>query len=103
VVTNDETFVVESLAATTTETVAALSANKNEVVDVSFRPTRPSAGFSQEVFGTVALTQVCFGSVENIDGTRVQHVHDRALLRAVEDLVNELRELRKPRDSEKGD
>lgn len=96
--TNEEVIAVPSFVAITTGTVAQLSDNDNEVVEVSFLPARPPVGTSQEVFGTVALTQTSFGAVENVDGTRVQHVHDRALLRAVEDLTEELRNLRNSKE-----
>ena len=88
------TIVVASLKASTAQITATQPADETRTIEVSFTPTKPSNWFSQEVYGTISLTETCYGAVENIDGTRVQHTHDRALYRLMEELVNELRELR---------
>lgn len=99
-VTDSQTLTVTSSKASgTTGSVAEIAANETETVTVTFTPTKPPNWYAQEVYGTTALLETCFGAVEFIDGTRVQHTHDQRLYRLLEELLLELRELR---ISEKG-
>ena len=95
-----ETVVVASLKAVPTENKA--QQGETQTIEVSFTPSRPATGLSQEIFGTVSLTETCYGEIGHLDGRRVQFVHDQLLCRLLEDILTELREQRELRNSEKG-